>query len=191
MLDRKYIVENADLVKLNCKNRNSPADIDRFVTLEEDRKALQTQLDEANRQANEVAKSIGKAKDPAEREARKEEGRKVREKAGEIQQRLDQIAVDAEAIHRVIPNMSHPAAPVGVDDKANLEIFRGRTPVPQFDFKPLDHVELAEKLQLMDLEGGARVAGHGFYFLRTTPYYWSWPCNVTCWAFCWARALRP
>ena len=66
----------------------------------------------------------------------------------------------------MIPNLSHAAAPVGVDDKANLEIFRGKTPLPQFDFQPLDHVELAEKLDLIDFEGGARVAGHGFYFLK-------------------------
>ena len=53
-----------------------------------------------------------------------------------------------------------------MDDKANLELFRGKTPLPQFDFPPLDHVELGEKLDLVDFEGGARVAGHGFYFLK-------------------------
>ncbi len=53
-----------------------------------------------------------------------------------------------------------------MDDQANLELFRGKTPLPQFDFKPLDHVELSEKLDLVDFEGGARVAGHGFYFLK-------------------------
>ena len=49
-----------------------------------------------------------------------------------------------------IPNMSHPDVPVGEDDKANLELFQGRTPIRQLDFQPLDHVELAEKL--VDLE---------------------------------------
>ena len=53
-----------------------------------------------------------------------------------------------------------------MDDQANLELFRGQTPLPKFDFKPLDHVELSEKLDLVDFEGGARVAGHGFYFLK-------------------------
>jgi seryl-tRNA synthetase len=166
MLDRKFIVENPELVKQNCLNRNSPADVDRFVRLEEERKALQGQLDEANRKANEVAKSIGKATDPAEREARKEEGRQIREQATEIQKKIDAVSAEAEAIHRVIPNLSHPEAPVGVDDKANLELFRGKTPLPAFDFKPLDHVELGEKLELIDFEGGARVTGHGFYFLK-------------------------
>jgi seryl-tRNA synthetase len=165
MLDRKFIVDNVELVKLNCKNRNAPADVDRFVALEAERRALQSQLDETNRKANERARSIGKAP-PEQREALKEEGRRIREAVAEIQQKLDKIMADSDAVVRTIPNLSHPAAPVGVDDKANLELFRGKTPLPQFDFKPLDHVELAEKLDLIDFEGGARVAGHGFYFLK-------------------------
>jgi seryl-tRNA synthetase len=65
-----------------------------------------------------------------------------------------------------MPNMSHPNAPVGADDQSNLEIRRGSHEPPQFDFKPLDHVELAEKLCLIDFEAGAKVTGHGFYFLK-------------------------
>jgi seryl-tRNA synthetase len=62
--------------------------------------------------------------------------------------------------------MSHPDAPIGGDDQANLEVAKGKTPVPKFDFKPQDHVVLGEKLGLLDFEGGAKVAGHGFYFLK-------------------------
>jgi seryl-tRNA synthetase len=165
MLDRKFIVDNVELVKLNCRNRNATADVDRLVTLEAERKILQSQLDEANRLANETARSIGKAP-PEKREAVKEEGRRLRDKATEIQQKLDQVMAESDVLIRMIPNLSHPAAPVGVDDKANLELFRGKTQLPTFDFKPLDHVELAEKLDLIDFDGGARVAGHGFYFLK-------------------------
>jgi seryl-tRNA synthetase len=165
MLDRKFIVDNVDLVKQNCKNRNAIADVDRFVAIEHERRGLQAQLDEANRKANETARSIGKAP-PEQREALKEEGRRIREEAACVQAKLDEVSAEAEAIVRTIPNLSHPDAPVGVDDKANLELFRGKTPLPQFDFKPLDHVELGEKLALIDFEGGARVAGHGFYFLK-------------------------
>ena len=167
MLDRKFIVDNVELVKLNCKNRNATADVDRFVALEAERRTLQSQLDEANRKANETARSIGKAP-PEQRATLKEEGRRIREEATQLQQKLDQVMAESDAIVRTIPNLSHPAAPVGVDDKANLEISRGKTPIPQFDFKPLDHVDLAskERLDLIDFEGGARVAGHGFYFLK-------------------------
>ena len=64
--------------------------------------------------------------------------------------------------------MAHPDAPIGQDDTANTEAGFGKTPLPVWTpgFRPLDHVELAEKLDLIDFEGGARVAGAGFYFLK-------------------------
>ena len=77
MLDRKFIVENVALVKQNCVNRGVKVDVDRFAQLEEQRKARQIEVEDLNRKANEVSKSIGKAKDKEEREARKDEGRKL------------------------------------------------------------------------------------------------------------------
>ena len=166
MLDRKFIVENAELVKQNCTNRGVTADVERFVAMEAERREMQATVEELNRKANEVSKSIGKAKDADEREARKEEGRKLREQTNDMRGKLDEIATEMDIIHRSIPNMSHPDAPVGEDDKSNLELRRGKTPLPKFEFDPLDHVALSEKLDLIDFEGGARVAGHGFYFLK-------------------------
>ncbi len=166
MLDRKFIVDNSEAVKRNCRNRGVPADVDRFLALEDLRREKQAEVENLNRRANEVSKSIGQAKDAAEREARKEEGRRLRERTGEVRAELDALAAEQDAIHRLIPNMSHPDAPLGGDDQANLEVGRGKTPLPTFGFKPLDHVELGERLDLIDFEGGARVAGHGFYVLK-------------------------
>lgn len=166
MLDRKFILENAELVKANCLNRNVPADIDRFVTLETQRRELQVQVEDLNRQANEVSKSIGKAKDAAEREERKAEGRRLRDDTNGLREQLDALVAEVDAIHRAIPNLSHPDAPIGEDDTKNLDIAHGQTPLPEFDFQPLDHVELMEKLGMVDFEAGARVAWHGFYFLK-------------------------
>lgn len=166
MLDRRFIVENAELVAKNCINRGVKVDVHRFVQLEETRRLLQIEVEDFNRKANEVSKSIGKTQDPVDRAARKEEGRVLREKTQETQTRLEEVAAEADTILRQIPNLSHPDAPIGVDDKSNLEVARGKTPVPTFDFQPLDHVQLAEKLDLVDFESGANVAGHGFYFLK-------------------------
>ncbi len=166
MLDRRFIVENAERVKQNCINRGVKVDVDRFVQLEDTRRLLQIDLEDLNRKANQLSKSIGKAKDPAEREARKAEGRQVREKVQAAQAELDAMAAELDALQRQIPNLSHPDAPIGADDQSNLELFRGKTPLPKFDFQPLDHIQLAEKLELVDFEAGAAVAGHGFYFLK-------------------------
>jgi seryl-tRNA synthetase len=163
MLDRKFILENAPLVKENCLRRKSPADVDRFVALETQRRALQARLDDLNRQANELSRSIGKA-DAAQREALKAKGRELRAEAQAAEHELAALAAELDAIHRAIPNLSHPNAPLG--ENANRELRRGKTPLPTFNFTPRDHVQLGEQLDLIDLEGGARVAGHGFYFLK-------------------------
>ncbi len=166
MLDRRFVAENVELVEENCRRRGSKADVRAFADLEARRRAKQGEVEELNRKANEVSKSIGKAKDAAERERLKSEGRALREQTAAAQVLLDHLASEADTILKSIPNLSHPDAPLGADDQANLEIRRGQHEPPKFDFKPLDHVELAEKLDLLDLDGGAKVAGHGFYFLK-------------------------
>ncbi len=166
MLDRKYIVEHADDVKQNCVHRGVNADVDQLVELESKRREKQQQAQELNRQANEVSKSIGQAKDADEREARKEEGRRLRDQKDAVQAEVDRLESDVLSIQRLIPNLSHPEAPIGVDDKANLELRRGKHTPRELEFSPLDHVQLGEKLDLFDFEGGAKTTGHGFYFLK-------------------------
>ncbi|MCU0709177.1 MAG: serine--tRNA ligase [Pirellula sp.] len=165
MLDRKFVLENADAVKKNCEDRGVSAEIDRIVDLEKQRRARLAEAEEANRQANAVSARIGKAA-PEERESIKEEGRKLRELKEKAQAEHD--ALDREIVSMLVrvPNMTHPAAPVGKDDAANKEIARGITPVPAFDFKPKDHLELGAAYDMIDFEAGARVAGAGFYFLK-------------------------
>ncbi|MFP6618785.1 MAG: serine--tRNA ligase [Pirellulaceae bacterium] len=166
MLDRKFIVDNADLVIENCERRGVPQNVAEILELETRRRDLLNQVQELNRQANEVSKSIGQAQDEAERESRKEQGRQLRQQKDSCQEEHDATEDRILALQSQIPNISHPEAPVGADDKANLELRRGTQEPPQFDFDVLDHVELAEKLDLIDFESGARVAGAGFYFLK-------------------------
>lgn len=166
MLDRRFILEHPDVVSQNCAARGVTVDVDRFVTLELRRRDLAQQIQELNRAANEVSKSIGKAKDAEERESRKEEGRRLRENRDQAE--AEHTALDAEilAIQRIIPNLTHPDAPIGADEHASRELRVGRTEPRKFDFVPLDHVALGERWGLIDLEGGARTTGHGFYFLK-------------------------
>ena len=161
MLDRRFVADNVDLITANCRNRGASADVARFAELDKLRRALQADVDRLNHEAGQVSKSIAKAADAAEREARKAEGRRLREEVGAIEGRLGQIAAESDEILRQIPNLTHPAAPVGGEDAA-VEIKRGKTPLTNFAFPARDHVALGEHLKLFDFEAGARVAGHGF-----------------------------
>jgi seryl-tRNA synthetase len=165
MLDKRFILENAEIVQRNCDNRGVKADVARFVDLESQRRKLQAESEELSRLANEVSKSIGKAKDDAEREARKDEGRRLREMKEQIAEHMERLAAEASLILNSMPNLTHTDSPIGGED-ASKELQRGKTDVRPFSFPVQDHVALAEQHNLIDFEGGARVAGHGFYFLK-------------------------
>ncbi len=166
MLDRKFVLENLDAVKQNCVNRGVPAsDLDRFIEVETRRRAKLTEAEDLNRKANDINSKM-KSATPAEREGLKEQGKQLREQKEAAQHEHDALDKEILGILAHIPNMTNPAAPIGGDDQANLEIARGKTPIPQFDFPAKDHLELGKLHDLIDFEAGARVAGAGFYFLK-------------------------
>ncbi|TWT70454.1 serine--tRNA ligase [Crateriforma conspicua] len=165
MLDRKFILQNAELVAENARRRGVQCDVARIVHLEQQRLEKLQLAQELNRQANETSKGIGKAKDNDERQAMIARGRQLREEKDAAQNQHDELEQEIIALQTVLPNLTHPDVPDGGEDDAN-ELGFGKTPKPQFEFQPLDHLELGEKHDLFDFEGGARVAGSGFYFLR-------------------------
>ncbi len=166
MLDRKFVLENLETVRQNCIHRGVPAEgLDRFLKVETERRAKQNEAEELNRQANDINSKM-KAATPEERESLKEQGKSLRERKEAAQRQHDELDREALAILAHVPNLTNPAAPIGGDDESNLEIARGKTAIPKFDFKPLDHLELAKLHDLIDFEAGARVAGAGFYFLK-------------------------
>lgn len=166
MLDRKFVVANADAVKENCENRNVPHAVDQMLELESQRRDLLKQVEEFNRDANAVSKTIGQAKTDEEREERKARGRELRDQKDTAQKQHDEVDEKIREIERQLPNMAHPDAPIGVDDKANLELGRGKHAPRTFDFPPRDHVEIGQQWDWIDFEGGARTSGAGFYFLK-------------------------
>jgi seryl-tRNA synthetase len=166
MLDRKFVFENAAAVKQNCIDRNLIVDVDKLVELETARRIKAQQVQDLNTEANSKSKLIGKAQDDAERETLKEAAKTLRGQKNEAQAELDQMEAAVHAIEILIPNMAHADAPVGVDDKSNLEIKRGKHEPREFDFEVQDHLELGLQHDWIDFEGGARTTGNGFYFLK-------------------------
>ena len=169
MLDRRFVVENADLVEAELPQSRLEGRRRRFVALEaEPQGASRPKSKRSTASANEVSKSIGKAKDAAEREARKEQGRRLREADDRpLQTEIDAIAAEVGR-HSAAPSPTCriPTRRAGPTTRPIWKSAAASTPPPKFDFQPLDHVVLGERLELVDFEGGAKVAGHGFYFLK-------------------------
>ncbi|CAN5125689.1 serine--tRNA ligase [soil metagenome] len=165
MLDLKFIRENPEAVAENCKNRGVDADVDLVVGLAGERSELMQEWNELRQGQNEMAKSVGKERDPDKREGLIAESRRMKEQIPEMEVQLAAVEGRLREEMLKIPNMTHPDSPIGRDDAENVEIRRNGEP-PALGFEPKDHVELGESLGIIDFEAGTKVAGSKFYFLR-------------------------
>lgn len=166
MLDAAFIRDHLEAVRTNCANRLVKADVDAVVRLDDQRKSLQRQYDDLRAQQNQLSDQIKNAgKDKEKREALVAQSRGMKDQLGQLEADLKKVAEQLTAVLVTIPNMTHPDAPVGSTANDNKVVATFREPT-KFDFKPLDHVDLLDKLDLADTEAGARVAGQKFYFLK-------------------------
>ncbi len=165
MLDVHFIRANLEAVQANCRNRGVKADPARVVQLDDERKRLVQEAQVKQQRANEVAKKVGPEKDAAKKQELIAEGRKLREEVASLETQVEQVEADQKALLLVIPNMTHPAAPVSTDPNGNKVIKTWGEP-HKFDFPIKDHVALCEALDLADFEAGASVTGQKFYFLK-------------------------
>ncbi len=167
MLDAAFVREHLEQVKANCVNRNVKAEVDGVIRLDDERKRLAQQTQTIQQRQNELSKQIGQAKKEKNEAKAQElggEGKALREQAAGFEKQLKQVEVELDSLLRLIPNVTHPDAPVGTDAAANKVIKKSGTP-RTFDFPAKDHVALCDSLKLADFEAGASVAGQKFYFL--------------------------
>lgn len=165
MLDHRFIKENLDAVKANIKARNMTADADLVVSLFDSRTAIVTNLQVLQTKRNDNAKAMKAKLSPEQRTILIDEGKAIKEEISTIEAELAKIETELESAARLIPNMAHPDAPIGIEDTENTEVKQVGSPT-QFSFEPKDHVQLGEDLDLIDFEAGTKVSGVKFYFLK-------------------------
>ncbi|MDR2094624.1 MAG: serine--tRNA ligase [Treponema sp.] len=167
MLDYRFIVENLPAVKRNIADRFMKADADKVVRLYNRRTELTTALQALQQQRNvnaQAMKSQGSL-DQARRQTLIDEGKKLKEDIAAREAELSRTEQELEAEARLVPNMAHPDAPVGKEDKDNLEVKRVGEPV-KFNFESADHVKLGQELDIIDFDSGTKVSGTKFYYLK-------------------------
>jgi seryl-tRNA synthetase len=166
MLDAKLLRTDPESVARNLARRGFTLDLGHFRALEERRKSAQLAADEVRAARNAHAKKVGMAKGKGEDiTALLAEGEALARKLEGLDQ--EQVAVQAEfdAIILGLPNLLHDSVPDGRDESANVEVRRWGTP-REFDFTPLDHAAIGEKLALVDFESAGRISGARFVVLK-------------------------
>ncbi|MGX7823618.1 serine--tRNA ligase [Actinokineospora sp. 24-640] len=163
MIDLKVLRDDPETARASQRARgDDPAAVDALLAADEKRRSAISRADTLRAEQRQFGKQVGRARGE-ERDALIAKGKELAAevKAAEAEQSAAEAAF--ELCHRALSNLVHPAAPVGgEDDYAVLE--HVGTP-REFDFTPLDHLDLGVRLGALDMERGAKVSGSRFYFL--------------------------
>ena len=171
MLDIKQIVENPELFKtrLALRKPELAQQIEVVLAKYTFYKTVLARVEELRAKRNEMSKSIGKIKkeqgDEAAKTAMAEVG-KIKEDMAAQEVTLEPLKKEINDLLLSIPNLPNEKIPVGVSDADNPEYIACSLPLPKFDFKPLDHQAVGEKLGILDFEAAAALSGSRFALFK-------------------------
>lgn len=162
MLDIKFIRENPELVQQNALNKGyADVSIAKLLELDDNRREVQHQVDELREKRNaNAAKMKGGKPD----QALIDEGKRIKEELADYEEVLREV--DSQYIEQLkaVPNMAAADVPVGASEDDNVEV-KVVGEIPQFDFAPKNHYEIAELKGWLDKERAAKVAGARFAYV--------------------------
>lgn len=166
MIDPRLLRQNLDDVVATLAKRGYQFDVTRFNELEEQRRYLQTSLQELQNERNTTSKQIGIAKSKGEDVSEiMASVAQLGDKLAEVEQALNKVTTELDSMLLDMPNLPHQDVPIGKNEDDNVEVKRWGTP-KEFDFEPKDHVSLGEKLG-MDFEAAAKISGSRFVILKS------------------------
>jgi seryl-tRNA synthetase len=166
MHDLRWIRENPDAFDRGLESRGLSPCAEQVLALDREWRALETAAQESQAARNRLSREIGAAKsrgEPVDELLRRVEGSKQTEaataaKAAELRQQIDALLAS-------LPNLPAEEVPDGADESANREVRRHGEP-PRFNFDPLPHEAIGEKLGLMDFARAAKLSGSRFVVLK-------------------------
>ncbi len=162
MHDLKFIRENPDLVKEGIKNKGESGDVDKILELDSRRREMIQQVEQRKHQRNELSQQVSKLKrekKPAEDII--EQTREISQTIKNLDETLKEIETELESELYRIPNIPHSSVPVGKDASDNV-VIRAWGKIPEFDYEISNHLEIADRLNIMDFPRGSKISGRGF-----------------------------
>lgn len=162
MLDLELIRKNPFFVKEGVEKKGEdPKIVDKFLELDEKRRKVLKEVEELRRERNKLGKLIEKEKNEEILKRAKE----IKEKLEEKENLLKEIEKDWFEIYCQIPNLPLNDVPIGKDEKDNV-VLKEVGERPKFEFKVKSYLEIAEKLDLIDVKRSAKTSGTRFGFLK-------------------------
>jgi seryl-tRNA synthetase len=164
MLDRRFIRENPDAVKAAVRVKGIDLDVDELLQADQAVRKLQSELDNAQARRKSSAKQFAQA-DEARRAELRAENEELDSRLRQLKDELSEASARLQDLLLSTPTIPWQGSPVGPDESANVTI-RTWGDRPEFDFEPLDHVELLEKHGWAEFARARKVAGERAYALK-------------------------
>ena len=162
MLDIRFIRDNAQKVKENAYNKGYDVDISKLLELDGERRSLSSRADELREKRNEIASRTKGVRPTPELIA---EGKAIKEELAELESRLKTATEDFTNLLKTVPNIAADDVPIGLTEDENVVAKTVGEPT-KFDFKPLNHAEIATKRGWLDKERAAKVTGSRFAYIK-------------------------
>ena len=165
MIDPQLLRKDIASVQARLATRKFELDVEKFNSLESERKSLQTRTEELQAKRNQLAKAIGMKKGKGEdASAEMAEASQINVDMESGSARLTILQAEISDFLMGIPNLPDESVPSGKDETDNQEVKRwGEAPI--FDFEIKDHVDLGGPLGL-DFEAAAKISGSRFVVLK-------------------------
>ncbi len=162
MLSIELIRQQPDMVRQALADRGEDALIDPLLALDEQRRQLIRQGDELRSRRNSVSRELGRSSErPPELI---EEMRQVGDRIQQLEQQVKDIEVSLDEQLLSLPNLALPDVPLGSGEEDNIVASTWGVPAV-FDFQPLPHWDLGEKLGIIDFQRGVKLSGSRFFAL--------------------------
>ena len=165
MLDIKFIRENKDLIIEAARKKHLKFDPNELLKADDSRKELLSSIEKKRAEQNAVSLRLPQIADAGAKAELLFEMKKLKEELQKEEEKLKDVMKVWQGLMLQVPNVPDVSVPEGEDDNANKEV-KVWGDIPKFDFKPKDHIELMEDLDLADFETGTKVAGFRGYFLK-------------------------
>jgi seryl-tRNA synthetase len=169
MLDIKLIRENLEFVKSNLAKRGNPQNqsmLDELVAVDKSWRENMTKLNDLRHQRKTVTVEIGKLKksgQEADEQVRKAQDLDVT--VGNLEKEVAAQELKTRDFLMRLPNMLDDSVPLGFDDSGNVQVKTWGT-IPAFSFPVKNHIDLALKLDIIDMERAGKITGSRFFYLK-------------------------
>lgn len=165
MLDIKFIRQNPDKVKEGGRKKQVEVDIDQLLEVDRRKREALQALEDMRAQKNKASLEIAETKDEKEKQKIILKMKELDRNSDRLTKNLKELETEFEKLMSQIPNLPLDEVPVGKDEKENIVLKEGGEK-PKFDFQPRDYLELAEKLDLIDIKRAAKVSGTRFGYFK-------------------------